>query len=240
MKSKPLVFDPLYLTLTVLTGVILAAVFFLGLKSVNLTRQVWTLTGKLVDQGSTLVYLPNQYLPGRKVPLVFALSPGADAYGMISTWAAVAEKHNWIIAASKTFQNGQDFLPSLKEVEAQLNRVETAYAIDLKRVIFTGISGGGMGSHAFARFYPERVSAVVINTGMMEGSFAAVDYPTGKLAVMLASPTDFRYTEMKRDRLFLESHNWHVDWIEFPGGHTFAPPTVYEQAAAWLEQHLLP
>ncbi len=56
--------------------------------------------------------------------------------------------------------------------------------------------------------------------------------------VFLASPTDFRYNEMKRDRGFLESHGWKTKWIEFTGGHTLAPYEIYEQAAQWLEKNL--
>ena len=40
---------------------------------------------------------------------------------------------------------------------------------------------------------------------------------------------------MKRDRDFLISCGWRVDWIEFDGGHTLAPDNIYEQAAEWLE-----
>ena len=95
-----------------------------------------------------------------------------------------------------------------------------------------------MVSHAVAKFHPHLVSAVVINTGMMEESFMTADYPSEKLAVFLASPTDFRYKEMQRDRAFLESHRWKTKWIEFPDGHTLAPDNLCEQAAQWLEENL--
>ena len=55
----------------------------------------------------------------------------------------------------------------------------------------------------FAKFYPNLVSGVVINTGMMEQSFMTADYPEQKLAVFLASPTDLKYNEMRRDLAFL-------------------------------------
>ncbi len=95
-----------------------------------------------------------------------------------------------------------------------------------------------MVSHAFAKFYPQLASAVVINTGMMEESFMTADYPEQKVAVFLASPTDFRYKEMQRDLAFLESHRWKTKWIEFRGGHALAPDEVCEQAAQWLEENL--
>ena len=206
-----------------------------GLPAAAPPEALWRATGKLADHPTYLVYRPEGLKAGRQYPLVFALSPAGDALAMIRVWAAVAEKHQWIIAASKEFHNGQEFGPSLKLIEAELNDVERAYAIDPARVIFTGISGGGMGSHAVAKYLPGRVRALVVNTGMMHATFPTADYPEGKAVVFLASPTDFRYGEMKRDRLFLEQHHWQVAWIEFGGGHTFAPAAAYEQAAQWLE-----
>jgi hypothetical protein len=192
-------------------------------------------TGKLTDRQSYLIYLPETLEADKRYPLVFALSPGADAASMISVWKTAATKHIWIIAASKEFHNGVAFDASLRQLEAELNDVESNYPIDTTRVIFTGFSGGGMGSHAFSKFYPSRVQAVVINTGMMEQTFMTDDYPEWKTAIFLASPTDFRYNEMKRDRSFLERHHWKTNWIEFDGGHSLAPASVYEQAADWLD-----
>lgn len=39
---------------------------------------------------------------------------------------------------------------------------------------------------------------------------------------------------MSRDRKFLESRGWKTRWIEFTGGHSFAPEEVYQEAADWL------
>jgi len=114
----------------------------------------WREAGKLLDHPTYLVYLPDGLESGKKYPLVFALSPVADALGM------------------------------------------------------------------------------------MHASFFTPNYPEGKIAVFLASPTDFRYGEMKRDRSFLEQHHWKIDWIEFAGGHRLAPAAAYEQAAGWLEENL--
>ncbi len=123
-----------------------------------------------------------------------------------------------------------------RQLEAELNDVEKKYNVDTNRIIFAGFSGGGMGAHAFSKFYPGRVYGVVVNTGMMEDTFMTEDYPREKHAVFLASPTDFRYNQMKRDQAFLESHGWNVKWIEFAGGHAAAPDSSYEQAAEWLEK----
>lgn len=238
MSRKKSLQGPAGFFISISLGILLGLIIYLLVRAYDSVRPLWVLEGKLRNEGSYLVYLPDGWEAGKSYPLVFALSPGADAIGMISTWVPVAEKHHWIIAASNEFHNGLPFGPLLQEIEAELKDVEGKFHIDTSKVIFTGFSGGGMGAHAFSKFYPAQVSAVVINTGMMEISFMTADYPQGKVAVFLASPTDFRYTEMQRDRDFLAGHGWKTKWIEFSGGHTLAPSDVYEQAANWLEANL--
>jgi predicted esterase len=126
----------------------------------------------------------------------------------------------------------------MQNVLSEMHTVEKKYPVDNQRVILSGMSGGGMGAHGLAEFYPDEMRAIVVNTGMMaEGSHTSA-YPNNRLAVFLASPTDFRYDEMHRDQTFLQSHNWRTHWLEFSGGHTLAPPALYAQAAQWLEQKM--
>ena len=196
-----------------------------------------SLSNRIADHGTHLVYVPGGVSFHRKHWLLFALSPSRDALSMISKWYKVADRHAWVLAASKESKNGVPSDIVLGMIEAELRTVTQKYPVDASRVFFTGLSGGGMASHMFAKFYPNLVSGVVINTGMMEQSFMTADYPEQKLAVFLASPTDFRYNEMRRDLAFLESHHWKTKWIEFAGGHVLAPDDVCEQAAQWLEEN---
>jgi len=221
----------------VLLGVVAGLEWFLVRLGRADTAPPSAVQGKVHDGGTYLVYVPDRLPVGRKVPLVFALSPGGDAGSMIRVWARVAETHGWLIAASKEFHNGEQWSILTPRVMAELDAVERDYAVDRDRVVFTGLSGGAMGSLGFVYYHPERIRALVLNTGKMEEAFMDARYPQGKLAVFLASPPDFRYQEMKRDRAYLETRGWKTEWIEFAGGHTFAPPAAYDAAAAWLEQH---
>ena len=213
---------------------------FLGAEvlSQQKSRPIAFRSGTIVELGSTLVYLPQGIEAGKKYPLVFALSPNANALAMIGTWASVADKRRWIVAASTECKNGMNFSALLAKMDAGLTEVESSYPVDKDRVIFTGFSGGGMAAHAFAKFHPARVRAVVVNTGMIQPSFATDDYPQGKMAVFLASPTDFRYADMKTDHAFLEQRGWKTRWIEFAGGHAIAPPDIYDRAAALVSESL--
>ena len=199
---------------------------------------VANLPGTLSDAGAYLVYRPAGLPAGKRYPLVFALSPTGDAPSLISTWSAVADKHRWIVVASKEFKRGNKLSASFAHIEATLQEVGRSFPVDHHRVIFAGFADGGMAAHAIAQFRPDCVRAIIVNTAMIQPSFLADDYPLGKTAVFLASPTDFRFNDMKRDRDFLENRGWKTLWVEFAGGHSVAPVDVYEQAATLLAKTL--
>jgi len=197
-----------------------------------------TARGRIVNTADYILYIPKALKPKQKYPLIVALHPGGDAGCMINLWQRNAERHKWIVFASITFSNGQDIERSLAYLVSILkNKIITAYPVDTDRIAASGFSGGGMGSHGLAFEYPDLVSAVIVNTCMINKYFYTVAerYPQGKKAVFLASPTDFRYNEMKSDRALLEQHGWKTKWIEFEGGHRIAPQQCYDAAADWLE-----
>lgn len=192
---------------------------------------------KIIDNSEYILCVPEDIDISNKYPLVVALSPGADAESMIETWQDVSNKYKWIIFASKEHRNGinlNEFMPKLTSL---VKKVSSDFPIDKSKIIAAGFSGGGMSAHVFSFLYPEIISAIVVNTGMTHEYYRERinGYPRGKLAVFLASPTDFRYEEMKRDKDFLENLGWKVKWIEFKGGHAIAPSSAYEKAAEWLQ-----
>lgn len=93
-----------------------------------------------------------------------------------------------------------------------------------------------MGAHAFSYEHRDLISAIIVNTCMMNEYYLheSATYPAGKSAVFLASPTDFRYREMRRDGEFLLRLHWRVRWKEFQGGHRLAPESLYDEALEWL------
>lgn len=193
---------------------------------------------ELRDHGDFLVYVPKGISKNQKVPLVVTFSPNGDPRLSIGPWKTVADRYRWLVYGTKSSRNGMSFDKSLGAARKELKTVFQEYPVDRNRLVCSGLSGGGMVSHAMAGRHPEMVRAVVINTGMMYEKFMSESYPRKGMAVMLASPTDFRYQETKRDRDFLKKKGWKVKWLEFKGGHTMAPSEVYLQAAAWLKARL--
>ena len=194
---------------------------------------------QIFEEDAFTIYVPSGIDPQQNHPLLIGLTPNADAQAILTAFTQAAEEQKWIVYASKEYKNHIPMITQSREVMRHLDWVLTHFPVDESRIVVGGFSGGGMGSHAFSVFYPDTVSAVIVNTGMMAKSYltddARRDYPRGKLAVFLASPTDFRYQEMQRDRKYLEDLKWQTAWIEFDGGHRYAPPSYWNTAARWIE-----
>jgi len=195
---------------------------------------------KIINDSAYILYIPGGLSSQKRYPLVIALSPSADAQSMIDVWKQAADKHKWIIMASKKFQNGVSAAPILNELASAVSKLYGKYPVSKTEVIASGFSGGAMGSHMLAFMHPGLIKAVVINTGMINENYASrkSEYPRNKLAVFIASSADFRYGEMKRDRKYLEDLGWKTKWTEFGGGHMVAPASKYEEAATWLDENL--
>ncbi len=221
-----------------------AAVLLLGLGRDPVTRpdRFNGLGSKQIENDDFIIYLPSGLKGKGPRPLVVLLSPTADPDTLIRAWQGVAEEHRWLLLASKRFRNGiawDEESSIYSGINNFINRRKLPWPVDRQRVIASGISGGGWGSHKLAYYYPALIAGVVINTGMMDAEFFRSRRdrcPKGKFAVFLASLTDFRYQEMTDDREFLKGLGWRTKWIEFSGGHVFAPREAYYQAAAWVEQ----
>jgi predicted esterase len=195
---------------------------------------------RLADGLSCEVYVPAHDDPTRLHPLVLAFSPNGRGADAVAVWHRAADANGWIVVGSNNFRNGPYVEHDAALRMETITVVEREYRVDPARVYAAGISGGAMQAYDIVGDHPGVFRGVIANTGVMpyhllgNAAFDATTYPRGKVAVMLASPTDFRYRDMQLDRALLEAAGWKVEWIEFEGGHRYAPPAVYERAAAWL------
>jgi predicted esterase len=193
-------------------------------------------SGKTIDESYHLIFVPSGLETDRTYPLAILLSPGADANAMIRAWRPIAEKHRWILVASKVFRNGVSPDSAFDKTVELVTKNRLNLPLDKTKIVASGFSGGGMGAHMLAFYYRELISGVIPNTGMIDDYFYARvrDYPKGKLAVLLASPTDFRYQNMKKDQDFLKGLGWKTKFVEFDGGHQMAPLASYDEAVSWF------
>jgi hypothetical protein len=205
------------------------------------TNSVVRPSGKEEEHGSYLLFVPDRPNLQNDSIFIVAFSPSGDANSMIGAWRDAAEKRGWPVFASKTFHNGADLPVSFNnDTFSDIGDASLKLGYAQPKLVFTGFSGGGQVSHAFAFGSPGKVAAVVTNCGIINRGFLNYTryYPRNKTVLFIASPTDFRYNDMKDDKAYLEDIGWKTGWIEFSGGHMLAPPGTYEQAAEWLEQEI--
>jgi predicted peptidase len=121
-------------------------------------------------QISYLLYLPTNFNPTTKVPLMLFLHGRGESQGPLSVvakWGPPARvEHGYdypfVIASPQCPtneswpQDGQQ-----KLLVALLDHLEKSFPIDTDRIYLTGLSMGGYGSWRLATAYPERFAAVV-------------------------------------------------------------------------------
>ncbi len=182
------------------------------------------------------VYIPTNYTGSEKLPWILALSPSGSAGDWAELLADACNKHHWAYAAS---QNSKDSI-ALPEVEPHLrDTVDSAlkkFPLDPNGLCVVGFSGGGTRALQIAALWPN-VRKVIVEGGCISKEFLTPSkYPTGKSAVFLAGSLDPNVAIMKQNERFLIQQGWKTKWIEFQGGHQFAPASAYEQAIEWLSR----
>ncbi len=195
-------------------------------------------TGTLETHDRYLLLLPEHQNMLNDSIIIVGFSPSGDADSIMNAWRPAAEKRGWPVFTSKTFHNGELPMTFDSELISDIGNVSSRLWYIEPKFVFTGVSGGGQLSQAFAFGHPSIVAAVVTNCGIINPGYWNFTkyYPHNKVAFFIASPTDFRYEQMKKDRDFLSSIGWKTGWVEFEGGHALAPTSTYEQVAVWLEQ----
>src|SRR6185503_20157925 len=90
---------------------------------------------------SYTLYLPSNYTPDRKWPVLYAFDPGARGRIPVERFKEAAEKYGWIVLGSNNSRNGpMDVV--VKAWNAMQTDTHQRFAIDEERMYATGFSGG--------------------------------------------------------------------------------------------------
>jgi len=110
-------------------------------------------------------------------------------------------------------------------------------AVDPANLYVGGLSDGAVCSHYMITRHPQLFKGAVINCGMISRDWGKeLGYPSGKNIVFMTNPDDFRYKQIREDYQYITSHGCQTYWLEFHGGHRWAPPQYYSAAFKWLDQ----
>src|SRR5690349_8767564 len=90
---------------------------------------------------SYALYLPSNYTPDRKWPILYAFDPGARGRVPVERFKEAAEKYGWIVVGSNNSRNGP-WDVAVNAWNAMQKDTHQRLAIDDKRLYATGFSGG--------------------------------------------------------------------------------------------------
>ena len=184
------------------------------------------------------LYLPSQYDPARKWPIVYAFDPGAEGRIPVLLTKEMAEKYGYIVAGSNVSRNGSWEGPKAA-MDAMWKDTHARFNLDDKRVVFTGFSGGARASFSFAMLC-QCAEAVIAQGAGFEPQLApdTKKYGIPKFAVFeFIGTMDFNYLEVadlgdKLDKLGVLNR---IRRYEAP--HQWAPVEMWQEAFAWLVTH---
>jgi len=177
---------------------------------------------------SYALYLPSNYSSGRMWSVLFAFHPAARGRLMVEKYQAAAERYGYVIAASNNSRNGP-WAASLGAAQAMVLDVSRRFALDPRRVYFTGMSGGSRVALA-AALADKQFAGVIASSAGFPDSQPRTAVPFAIYGT--AGTEDFNYMEMRMlDRKLTSPHFLAV----FVGGHTLPPDDVAVDAIEWME-----
>jgi predicted peptidase len=192
-----------------------------------------------------LLYLPGDYDASRRWPLLLFLH-GAGERGNDLDQVAVHGPPRLVREAAMSLpfiivspQVPADRIWSTAVLDALLEEVEAAYAVDADRIYITGLSMGGYGAWHLAMEFPHRFAAIapVSGGGTIPGACTLRHLPTWVFHGALDEVVPPSRSEELVQRL--RACDGHVRFTLYPdAGHdawtrTYANPELYR----WLLQH---
>ena len=196
--------------------------------------------GQLIERIETLsdssqsyaLYLPSNYTPDRKWPVLYAFDPGARGRVPVERFKEAAEKSGWIVLGSNNSRNGP-WNVIANAWNAMLTDTHQRFAIDDERMYATGFSGGARAAVAIA------IGCKCLAGVMANGAGYPINsVPKQEMHFVFfgaAGVDDFNYPEIKTmDEPLTKAGIIHRIQT-FEGRHEWPPVSVATAAVEWME-----
>ncbi|MEO5960835.1 MAG: hypothetical protein ABIZ49_11230 [Opitutaceae bacterium] len=179
---------------------------------------------------SYALYVPSNYSPDKKWPVIFCFDPGARGRTPVERLQTAGEQFGYIVAGSNNSRNGP-WEGNAKAIRAMVGDVQSRLAIDARRVYAAGLSGGA------------RVAIQTALLGMAKGVIAcSAGFPDPEIPLRVSFPVfgtagieDISYGEMMNLDRQLEDRKALYRIVVFGGGHEWAPAALLTDAVEWLD-----
>lgn len=185
---------------------------------------------------SYALYLPSNYAPDRKWPVLYAFDPGARGRVPVERFKEAAEKYGWIVVGSNNSRNGPWELVVNAWNAMQID-THQRFAVDDQRMYTTGFSGGARAAVRIA--VGCKCLAGVIAAG---AGFPTDLVPSSGMSFLFfgaAGVDDFNYPELRslEEPLFQAGIRHRIQ--SFDGRHEWPPAAVTSAAVEWMELHAI-
>jgi predicted esterase len=185
---------------------------------------------------SYALYLPSNYTPDRKWPVLYAFDPLARGRTPVERFKEAAEKYGWIVLGSNNSRNGPWSL-AVNAWNAMLTDTHQRFAIDDERSYATGFSGGARAAVRIA------IGCKCLAGVMANGAGFPTDLApsTGMHFVFFgaAGVDDFNFPELKSLEEPLTKAGISHRIQTFEGRHEWPPVSVATAAVMWMELHAI-
>ena len=181
---------------------------------------------------SYALYLPSNYTPDRKWPVLYAFDPGARGRVPVERFQQAAEKYGWIVLGSNNSRNGP-WTVVVNAWNAMLTDTHQRFTIDDERMYATGFSGGARAAVRIAAGC--KCLAGVMANG---AGFPADLGPSAQMRFLFfgaAGVDDFNYAELKSLQEALTKAGISFRVQTFEGRHEWPPVSVATAAVEWME-----
>jgi len=182
---------------------------------------------------SYALYLPPDYTPDRRWPVIYAFDPGGRGVRPAERFKDAAGKYGYIIIGSNNSRNGPG-VPLSAILSALFDDTQARFFIDANRVYTTGFSGGARVASLVAQSLEGRIAGVILcGAGFSQGKVPAK--PLSFPVFGVAGSEDFNWVELRQLNRTLDSIGSENRFVTFDGDHAWAPPAFCSMAVEWME-----
>lgn len=197
--------------------------------------------GRVVETVATLrdpsqtyaLYLPSNYTPARRWPILYCFDPLARGLLPVKLFGEAAERFGWVVVGSNNSRNGP-VADSVKAAYAMVEDTQARLSVDARRVYAAGFSGGARQSILIDQLCRHCLAGVIA---------AGAGYPPERkpaapvtFALFGAAGTDdFNFPEMKALDATLARLGATHRFESFDGGHAWPTPDLAAAAVEWME-----
>jgi len=201
-------------------------------------------TGKVIpkvtcitdDSISYSLYLPSNYDPDKKFPVIFAFDAHAEGEIPVNLFKDMAERYGYILVGSNNSQNGLSQDQSMHFYEVMSDDVLGRFSVDRSRVYTAGFSGGSRVASSVAIFKGGIAGVIGCSAGfpaLAEPIQFRFDY------IGFVGDEDMNYLEMVTLQDALKQSGYRHHLVVFKGKHTWPPKSYIPEAFIWMEANAM-